>query len=500
MVSGCISDAKKERLRKTLEARQLDVGADRLQREVKLRENAQREAQGVENSPEREAAAAEAAARNSEEAQTRAAEQAKREAERERELQEAPARAAAEAANRRKAADDAAQRRSAEAKRASKRAESAARQRAEIDRKAAEHAKRRAEAQAAAAAKAAEANPARRHVGAQVVDAARAVGAIRRTALRPRSDPSEEDSVMSSRFFRIAAIVASLGGAGFALGALAQTAPLKIVARYDLSITVDANRDSEAATRVKAAKGAMSLFGGSVSAGTIEDVVSLSDTAYSVTSSGKANRILAAVLGGDTLSRRSEGAVGGGYLASQKFSETRGSKTRLAVNTDYSKRISTYFKNGKETKVEAVNYRIADTASMPYLFLRQPLPLTSMTIAATDGNSTRQIYMKPVGRGGADRQGPGRRGASRRASRGRATMPRSTSGCAKKTACRCASGSGSTTSTAWCSIRNCASCRRSSGDGSALQAHRQPGIRPRYPGWRGIRRNCRGNRRSCRPA
>lgn len=160
MVSGCISDAKKERLRKTLEARQLDVGADRLQREVKLRENAQREAQGVEDSPEREAAAAEAAARDSEEAQARAAEQAKREAERERELQEAPVRAAAEAANRRKAADDAAQRRSAEAKRASKRAESAARQRAEIDRKAAEHAKRRAEAQAAAAAKAAEANPA----------------------------------------------------------------------------------------------------------------------------------------------------------------------------------------------------------------------------------------------------------------------------------------------------------------------------------------------------
>jgi hypothetical protein len=201
---------------------------------------------------------------------------------------------------------------------------------------------------------------------------------------------------MPSRLFRIAAIAASLAGTGFALDALAQAAPLKIVARYDLSIAVDANRDSEAATKVKAVKGAMSLFGGAVSAGTIEDVVSLSDTAYSVTSSGKANRILAMVLGGDTLSRRSEGAVGGGYLASQKFSETRGSKTRLAVNTDYTKRISTYFKNGKETKVEAVTYRIADTASMPYLFLRQPLPVTSTTIVATDGKFTRQIYLQPT--------------------------------------------------------------------------------------------------------
>ena len=160
MVSSCIGEAKQERLRKTLEARQLEVSADRLEREVKLRENAQREAQHADESPQREAAAAEAAARNSEEAQAREAGQAKRDAQRERELQQAPARAASEAANRRKAADDAAHRQSAEAKRASKRAASAARQRAEIDRKAAEHAKRRAEAQAAAAAKAAASKPA----------------------------------------------------------------------------------------------------------------------------------------------------------------------------------------------------------------------------------------------------------------------------------------------------------------------------------------------------
>lgn len=162
MVSGCLGDARQERLRKTLEARRLDVGAERMQREVKLRENAQREAQGGERSPAREAAAAEEGARNSEAAQARAAENAKRDAkrdaERERELQQAPARAAAEAADRRKSADDAAKRQAAEAKHAGKRAASAARQRAEIDRKAAEHARRRAEAQAAAATKAAETN------------------------------------------------------------------------------------------------------------------------------------------------------------------------------------------------------------------------------------------------------------------------------------------------------------------------------------------------------
>lgn len=156
MVSGCLGEARQERLRKTLEARRLDVAAERMQREVKLRDNAQREAQGSEKSPAREAAAAEEAARNSEAAQARAAENAKRDAERERELQAAPVRAAAEAADRRKSADDAAKREAAETKRAGKRAASAARQRAEIDRKSAEHARRRAEAQAAAAAKAAQ--------------------------------------------------------------------------------------------------------------------------------------------------------------------------------------------------------------------------------------------------------------------------------------------------------------------------------------------------------
>lgn len=200
---------------------------------------------------------------------------------------------------------------------------------------------------------------------------------------------------MPSRLSHIAVVFATVAGAGIATGAMAQATPLKVVARYDLSVTVDANRNSEAAARVKATKGAMALFGGSVAAGSMEDVVSIADVHYTVSSSGKANRILAIVLGGDTLSRRSEGAVGGGYLASQKFAESRGSKTHLAVNTDYPKKTATYYKNGKQTKVEAVNYRIADSASMPYLFLRQPLPATSITIAATDGRSTRQIYMKP---------------------------------------------------------------------------------------------------------
>lgn len=198
--------------------------------------------------------------------------------------------------------------------------------------------------------------------------------------------------IMTARLLRIGAGLAALAGAALAAGAPA--APLKFVARYDLSITVDGNRDSEAAAKIKAAKGAMSLLGGSFSAGTIDDVVSISDANYTVSSNGKANRVVAALLGGDTLSRRSEGAVGGGYLASQRFSESRGTKRRLAVSTDYEKRTATYFKNGAQTKKETVNYRIADTASMPYLFLRQPLPLTAMTIAATDGISTKQFIMK----------------------------------------------------------------------------------------------------------
>lgn len=160
MVSGCISDAKTERMRKTVEARQLDVAADRIEREVKLREKAQREEHGAQVAPGREAEAEQAAARNREESEARDAERLRRDAERERDLQEAPARAAAESARRRKNADEAAQRRSAEARRARERADSAARRRAEIDRKAADHAQRRAQAQAEAAAKAAAENPA----------------------------------------------------------------------------------------------------------------------------------------------------------------------------------------------------------------------------------------------------------------------------------------------------------------------------------------------------
>lgn len=209
---------------------------------------------------------------------------------------------------------------------------------------------------------------------------------------------------MPSRFVRLAALVATLAAAGIAAAAPAQPpaqapaparlAPLKVVARYDLSITVDANRPSEAVSRVKAAKGAMALLGGSISAGTIEDVVNIGDEAYTISSTGKADRILATLLGGDTLTRRSEGAVGGGYMASQRFSESRGTKRRLGVNTDYPKRIAIFYKNGKESKVETVNYRIADSASMPYLLLRQPLPLTAMTIAATDGIAIREFIMK----------------------------------------------------------------------------------------------------------
>lgn len=160
MVSNCVSDARKERTRKTVEARQLDVGADRMEREVKLRENAQRETQNAEKAPDREAASAEAAARSREDAEKRTAEQGKREAEHERNLQEAPARAAAESERREKDAAQAEHRRTGEAKRAAGRAESARKQRADLDRKAAEHAKRRAEAEAAAAAKAAGATPA----------------------------------------------------------------------------------------------------------------------------------------------------------------------------------------------------------------------------------------------------------------------------------------------------------------------------------------------------
>lgn len=213
--------------------------------------------------------------------------------------------------------------------------------------------------------------------------------------------------MMSFRSLGFGAVAAAWLGTGFAAvpaepseprepAAPVASAPLSFVARYELRVTVDVNRNAKAAAKLKAVKGAMSLVGGSVAAGTIEDVVNIDADSYTVSSSGKANRIVAAVLGGDRLSRRSTGAFGGGYLASQKFSEARGAKTRLAVNTDYPKRTATYFKNGKQVKIEAVTYRIADSASLPYLFVRQPLPAAPITIAATDGRETRQIYLNPL--------------------------------------------------------------------------------------------------------
>lgn len=162
MVSDCIADAKKARLGKSLEARKLDLDADRLERAVRLRESAKRETQREQSLPGREAADEAAARRNAELEQARATERAERDARREREQQGAPARAASEEAKRKKSADEAARRQAGEAKRAGERAAAAARQRADIDRRAALHAERRAKAEAAAAAKAASGMPAAR--------------------------------------------------------------------------------------------------------------------------------------------------------------------------------------------------------------------------------------------------------------------------------------------------------------------------------------------------
>lgn len=203
---------------------------------------------------------------------------------------------------------------------------------------------------------------------------------------------------MLNRFSCAALALAAAGichAAAPAAPAPADGGAIKFVARYEMRLTVDPNRNAEVASAIKAAKGAMSLVGGEVAAGTIEDSVSIGSSSYSVSSRGKANGVVAAVLGGDSLTRSSEGATGGGYLASQKFSETRGAKRRLSVAIDYAQRTATYHKNGKLRKKEEVQYRLADSASVPYLFLRQPLPTRALTVAATDGLSTRLLVLIP---------------------------------------------------------------------------------------------------------
>lgn len=80
-VNSCLEDARQARLDETLKARELDKQARELEREVKRRDVAEREAQRARDAPERAAAAAARAEKNRQAVEEAEREVARRQAE-----------------------------------------------------------------------------------------------------------------------------------------------------------------------------------------------------------------------------------------------------------------------------------------------------------------------------------------------------------------------------------------------------------------------------------
>ena len=188
-------------------------------------------------------------------------------------------------------------------------------------------------------------------------------------------------------------LIAFAVGAACAAPCFAQTQNFS--ATYEVSAAVDARRAKEHPDAARYAEKFVSLFGGAIPVGSVTDTVALTPAGYKINSNGKAATAISAVLPGDTLTRTSEGATGGGYLSSRRFTETRGNGQPRLVTLDYVGKVASYYKGGQITKREAIKYRTADVASLPYLFYRQPLPKAQTTIAATDGISTRLMSFVP---------------------------------------------------------------------------------------------------------
>lgn len=179
------------------------------------------------------------------------------------------------------------------------------------------------------------------------------------------------------------------------LAAGSSIAALRFTAEYSLSVANSKQDPAQASLTTKALRGSLSMMGGSVEAGNLTDEVSIDGEHYRITARGNASSALRTLIPSATLSRSSEGRFGGGYPASSRFIEKRGSKEPVTVHIDYRARTVTYWRGKEQRKIEQVQYRLADAASLAYLFFRQPPARGSVTIAATDGLSTRLLVLDP---------------------------------------------------------------------------------------------------------
>lgn len=173
------------------------------------------------------------------------------------------------------------------------------------------------------------------------------------------------------------------------------TAALRFTAEYSLSVANSKQDPAQTSLTTKALRGSLAMIGGSVEAGSLTDEVSIDGERYRITAQGTASTTLRTLIPSATLSRSSEGRFGGGYPASSRFVEKRGAKDPVTVQIDYRARTATYWRGKEQRKVEQLQYRLADAASLAYVFFRQPPARGSVTVAATDGLSTRLLVLDP---------------------------------------------------------------------------------------------------------
>jgi hypothetical protein len=168
-----------------------------------------------------------------------------------------------------------------------------------------------------------------------------------------------------------------------------------LTTQWEVDVTVDANKAKKNPGVAKAAENILGLMGGSLSVATITDRLTFKNNGYAITSQAQANRLISSLLPNSTATRTSRGRSDGGYLVSVEFTEERTKGHLRKVQLDYAKKTSDYFKSGQLVKREALPYRTADTATLPYLFYKKPPPAGRTFVAATDGISTRIFRFAP---------------------------------------------------------------------------------------------------------
>lgn len=168
-----------------------------------------------------------------------------------------------------------------------------------------------------------------------------------------------------------------------------------VITQWNIDVMVDAAKAKKNPGVAKAAEGALSLMGGSVSVGSMTDKLIVKNGSYAIVSQATATPIIASFLPNATATRTSRGRSDNSYLASTEFTEERTKGQLRRVVLDYSKKSTQYFKAGQPTKRETLPYLTADSASLPYLFFKRPTPGALVTVAATDGLSTRIFRLHP---------------------------------------------------------------------------------------------------------